>query len=144
MDIKKYIDAISNDMAVTVARIEALRKQETAFIAYLNECAPKINRFLENSESCLRYNPETDSDFHEFIANEFEFGSKEQMAIIAFVRTLPKFECGVKVPSVGQLKSYKVFFDESIPYNLTKKDFPSEDHYRVYTKHVFDATHDFD
>lgn len=144
MDIKKYIDAINNDMAVTVARLEAARKQETAFIAYLNECAPKINRFLENSGSYLRYNPETDSDFHEFIANEFEFGSKEQMATIAFVRTLPKFECGVNVPSVGLLKSYEVFLDESIPDNLTRKDFPSEDYYRVYTKHVFDATRDFD
>lgn len=144
MDIKKYIEAISNDMALCVARLEAGRKQETAFIAYLNECAPKINRFLENSGSYLRYNPETDSDFHEFIANEFEFGSKEQMAIIAFVRTLPKFECSVKVPSIGRWKSYEVFLDESIPDDLTRKDFPSEDYYRVYTRHVFDATHDFD
>lgn len=144
MDIKKYIDAINNDIKVTMARIEACKDEEDAFVKYLNECASKINRFLEASGSELRYNPETDSDFHEFISNKFELGSQEQEAIITFCSTLPDFEYGVEIPSVTLLKSYKVFMEESIPYNLARKNFPSEDCYRIYTQHVYAATHDYD
>lgn len=145
MDIKKYDNAISYDIAATKAMFEIWKDKDTARMTYLRACATQINSFLKSNGRTLVYNPETDSDYHEFITNHFELGSKEQDAIIKFVSTLPSFEeSGVEILPSTTMTSYAVFYEEDIPFNLVRSDFSSEDNFRMYKQHVYAATHDFD
>ena len=145
MDIKKYDNAISHDINTTNAMFELWRNEDSARMEYLRECAIKINHYLESKGSSLRYNPEMNSDYVEFITNNFELGSTEQKEIIDFVDNLPPFEgSGIEIKPSNTMTSYEVFYEENIPLNLTKSDFSSEDNYRIYEQHVYAATHDFD
>lgn len=145
MDIKKYDNAISKDIEATQKLFDLWKNEDTARMAYLRECATKINCFLKRSGSTIVYNPETDSDCHEFITNHFVLGSKEQNEIIEFVETLPRFEeSGVEIQPSTAMSSYNVFFEEDIPFNLVRSDFSSEDNFGIYKQHVYAVTHDFD
>lgn len=144
MDMRKYFDAVIKEIEEEKARAEVLKNEDAAYLAYLNKCALKINRFLEGSGSDVRYNPDSDSDFVEFITNAFEYDSKEQKAMIEFVRTLPKYKYEYEIPHSSVLESYKIFLSESVPCDLTRKDFPSEDVFRMYEQHVCAATSDDD
>ncbi len=124
-------------------RAKELQNEDVAYNKYLNICADKINAFLKEQGSSIHYDPSKDSGYVEFITNNFEPCTKEQKAIIDFVETLPPYESSLKITPF-KMDSYNLFFELEIPYDLTKKEFSTEENYRVYKQHVFSATHDFD
>lgn len=141
-EIQKYEQAIQMEIKNKEILDELEKKADMEYQDYLNECAEKINKFLEQKGSDARYDASYGEGYDYFATRNFEEGSKMQDEFFEFVdNKLSRYESSVKIPHELHYSSLKDF---NLPLNLKREDFSSEKYYKVYKYHVHCILNDRD
>lgn len=143
--IQKYEEAILKEIKNKEKRASLLAKEDILYAQYNEKCAEKINNFLKSIGSKKSYDPSKNSCTEYFVVDNFEEGSEEQSKVIDFCeKNITNLESGIEISKSLFLSSYRVFAELNIPLNLTRKDFSSDEIFKMYKEHVYSATHDND
>lgn len=143
--IQKYEDAIRRELKRGKEITQLYLEEQKLYARYNQECAERINRFLESIGSKKRFVPTQSSCFEYFVVDNFSDEDEESEKVVEFCKkNIPRFKSGIKIPKNLCLSGFKAFQELNIPLNLQRTNFSSEEMFKEYMSHVHSVMHDCD